>query len=210
MKFPIVRYVLGGTALSLLLAGCAGMVPPTTTDRVPAQPTALARPFHHVIDLGGRLSMRYQGERKEESLHGGFAWSQTPAQTTLTLTSPLGQTMAIIHVTPQGAKLMQDGQPVRHAANVDTLTSDALGWPLPVSGLSDWLQGFALDAAGRRFVATPQASAVTTHDGWHIHYVNWQGDSRSQYHPRRIDLARATEHGGDVFIRIVIDSWQAH
>ncbi|HYD93760.1 MAG TPA: outer membrane lipoprotein LolB [Noviherbaspirillum sp.] len=195
-------------ALPLALAGCAGMPPPVAQ---PAQATA-ARPFHDSIDLGGRLSVRYQGERQEEALHGSFAWRQTPLRTTVTLLSPLGQTVAVIDVSPQGATLTQAGQPARSAPDVDSLTAGTLGWPLPVAGMREWLQGFALDAAGRRFVASPAAAEVVTRDGWHIRYANWldENGAAADNRARRVDLARRTEQAGDVSIRIVIDSWQPH
>lgn len=179
-------------------------------DEAPA--VAAARSFKDTIDLGGRLSVRYQTNNKEEALHGSFIWSQTPAQTTVTLLSPLGQTIAVINVSPNGATLAQGGQPVRSADNVDALTAETLGWPLPVAGLREWLQGFALDAAGRRFIATPAAPEITTRESWRIRYAAWleENSATAQSRPKRIDLARATEQAGDVSIRIVIDSWQAH
>lgn len=183
------------------------MAPPAATE--PAPLLGVARPFQGTIDLGGRLSVRYQNNGKDEALHGNFSWSQTPARTSVTLLSPLGQTMAIIDVSPEGATLVQAGQATRSAGSVDSLTTDMLGWPLPVAGMRDWLQGFAVDAAGRRFVATPANQEVTTRDGWRIHYASWQDGSPSAA-PKRIDLARATEQAGNVSIRIVIDTWQTH
>jgi outer membrane lipoprotein LolB len=214
MNVHIVRRSLV-VALPLMLAGCASLPMPTLTSKeAPASPVldAALRPFHATIDLAGRLSVRYQGPREEEALHGSFLWAQKPTQTTVTLLSPLGQTIAIIDVTSEGATFIKGGQAVRHAADVDALTAETLGWPLPVAGLRGWLQGFALDANGRHFVAAPQAANVTTRDGWRIHYANWQDETAPvfQNRPKRIDLARFTEQAGDVFIRIVIDSWQVH
>lgn len=201
-------------ALPLVLAGCAIAPAPTPPGdkAAPLPAQATTRVFHDTIDFGGRLSARYQNGLKEEALHGSFTWTQTPAQTKVTLLSPLGQTIAIIDVTPLGATLMQGGQPSRSAADVDTLTADAFGWPLPVAGLRDWLQGFAIDRTGQRFIAAPDTAQVVTRDGWQIRYASWYDDaaSSSQRRPKRIDLARFTEQAGNVSIRIVIDSWQAH
>jgi outer membrane lipoprotein LolB len=207
MNFRIARQL--AIVLPLLLAGCASMVPSVATTG-DAQPATVSRSFQETIDLGGRLSVRYQSRNREETLHGSFVWSQTPTRTTVTLLSPLGQTMAIIDVSPRGATLAQGGQPVRSASNVDTLTAETLGWPLPVAGLREWLQGFAKDTHGRRHVATPVAPEVSTQDGWHIRYANWLDETAQQSRPKRIDLARATDQAGDVSIRIVIDTWQAH
>lgn len=195
--------------LPLLLAGCASVTPPSVPSKdVPPQ---VKRVFHDTLDLGGRISVRYQRAQKEEALHGSFGWTQTPTHTSVTLMSPLGQTIAVIDVTPQVATLMQGGQTARTAADVDALTAETLGWPLPVGGLREWLQGFAVDRAGQPFVATPQDAEVITRDGWRIRYANWQSAAPStQQRPKRIDLARFTEQAGDVTIRIVIDTWQVH
>jgi len=202
-------YVIAAT-LPLTLAGCAGM--PPSAGNVPSQAHYAARPYHDKIDITGRLSVRYQGERNEESLHGSFNWTQSSQRTGITLLSPVGQTVAVIDVTAEGASLTRAGQPARSAPDVDSLTSDTLGWPLPVAGLRDWLQGFGLDATGQRFVATPSAPEVTTSDGWRIRYANWldENPATPDNRAKRIDLARWTAQAGNVSIRIVIDSWQPH
>jgi outer membrane lipoprotein LolB len=189
--------------LPLLLAGCASLSPSGGNGMT--QSTA-AQPYRDAIDLSGRLSVRYQNNGKEEALHGSFIWTQNPARTSVTLLSPLGQTLAIIDVTPAGATLSQAGQPVRAAADADALAAGTLGWPLPVAGLRDWLQGYAVDANGSRFIASPQTTDVATRDGWRIRYAGWQDESPNR--PKRIDLERSTAQAGDVFIRIVIDKWQ--
>jgi outer membrane lipoprotein LolB len=193
-------------ALALLLGGCASMVPPAETENAALS----ARPYLDAISLTGRLSIRYQQNGRDEALHGGFAWDQHPGRTSVTLLSPTGQTLAVIDVGRDGATLTQAGQPVRAAGEVDALVAQALGWPLPVAGLRDWLQGFAVDAAGRRFIATPQKEDVTTSDGWRIRYASWQDNLQPPPAriPKRIDMERYTAQAGDVAIRIVIDTWR--
>lgn len=197
-------------AIPLLLSACA--TAPLSVADADRQSAVAARPFHRTMDMTGRLSVRYQVRGKEEALHGSFTWSQNPNRTTVTLLSPLGQTMAVINVSPEGATLQQGGQQVRGAPDVDALTAETLGWPLPVAGLREWLQGFAIDNSGKRFIATPSTAAVVSNDGWRIHYAAWHDDASppAQLRPKRIDLARTTDQAGDVSLRIVIDTWQPH
>lgn len=197
-------------ALSAVLAGCATVAPPAAP---PATPTAQAtRPYFQTIDMTGRLSVQYARGGGDESLHGSFNWSQSPERTVVTLLSPLGQTLAVIDVQPGSATLTQSGQLPRAAADADGLAQAALGWPLPVAGLRDWLQGFIPDRQGQlRGMAPESGATASTPDGWHITYAAWQQDNSSAGavpRPRRIDLARQTMEAGLVKLRIVIDNWQ--
>lgn len=189
---------------ALLLSGCASLQAPSSTD--PA--TAALRAYEPAIDLGGRLSVRYEMPHGEEAIHGSFQWQQGPTGARVTLLSPLGQALARIEMEPGRASLQQPNQAPRSAPDVDTLTADALGWPLPVAGLRQWLQGFGHDAHGQAFVATPHTGPIVTRDGWQLHYAAWHDDGNGTLRPRRIDLARHTRQAGEVAIRIVIDTWQ--
>lgn len=190
--------------ITLLLTGCAALAPPAP----PAPAAQQARPYHDAIELGGRLSVRYQQNGREEAVHGSFTWAQTPERTNVVLLSPLGQTIAAIDVTPATATLSQANQPPRAAADVDALAQQALGWPLPVAGLRNWLQGFVTGADGRRQAVPAADDSTLASDGWRIRYASWQDAGGAAAYPKRIDLERDTASAGTVALRIVIDSWQ--
>lgn len=192
------QYLLIMTLTGALLSAC-------TTVQRPLSPLPVA-PYREALELSGRLSVNYQKDGKSEALSGKFSWRQDGAATDVSLASPLGQTIATIKVTPGVATLTLSGQAPRAAADIDTLSAQALGWPLPVSGLRDWLQGYATAADGSRFAASPQADKVTTRDGWRLHYVSWQDASAAAPLPKRIDAERSAGPQADaVAIRIVLD-----
>lgn len=196
------RLLLTGAMLGL--GGCASMAPSShSTAEAQAE-----RPYHAAIDISGRLSVRYQQQGSEQALHGSFDWQQTSRATRVTLRSPLGQIVAVIAVTPEGATLTKAGEVTHRAADVDALTAQVLGWPLPVAHLQDWLQGFVRDDRGE-LCAVPidGEQRVQTADGWQLHYAGWQTDA-AQTHPKRIDLERHTRQAGQVALRIVLDNWQ--
>lgn len=206
MNRPIRTAFLLGT---LLLAGCAMLSSPP--EAAPSSPATSARAYHETISLGGRMSVRYQQNGQDEALHGGFTWHQQSQRTSILLRSPTGQTLAAIDVTPTSSTLTQAGRPPREAADIDQLAAQTLGWPLPVSGLRDWLQGFGTAQDGSRFVAVPgRDNSFVTQDGWQLRYDSWQPltEAGSGARPRRIDLERMTEQAGPVSLRIVIDDWQ--
>lgn len=197
---------------AMLVAGCANLAPPAGGTGEAGATAQGPRTYRQNIVLEGRLSLRYQQNQEERSVHGSFVWTQTADQTHLRLLSPLGQTIALIDIKPGLAVLTQSGQPPRSAGDADQLMAQTLGWPLPIAGMRDWLQGFATDAGGKAFAAQAPANgddavAVTTRDGWRIQYLNWQAASTdgSARLPKRIDLDRYTEQAGEVAIRLVID-----
>jgi len=159
--------------------------------------------YRETIELAGRLAVTYQKDGQPANLNGNFTWSQQPGRIDVALSSPFSQ-IAAISVTPQQATLTEAGRQPLVAKDIDTLTAQALGWPLPVAGLSDWLQGYAIGADGKRYQASPANNTVTTNDGWRLRFASWQDEKAAHPMPKRIDAARTTA-SGELEIRIIID-----
>ncbi|NHZ88243.1 outer membrane lipoprotein LolB [Massilia sp. CCM 8733] len=191
-----------------LVLACAALLSACATPDANLSREGVAA-YRDAIELGGRLTVNYQKDGQTETLTGKFNWNQTPAAVNVSLASPLGQTIATISVTPESATLTQGDRAPRVARDIDSLTAQALGWSLPVSGLRDWLQGYATGADGQRFAASPAANTVTTADGWRLTYVSWQdtaGAGAAKPMPKRIDVARVASATVEAMeIRIVID-----
>ena len=191
------RLFLPALALAFALGGCAT----TTSNNV-----ATVGAYRDTIELSGRLSVNYQKSGNVESLTGSFDWTQRPGTVDVTLANPLGQTIATIAVTPQSATLTQAGRAPVTEADIDTLTQRTLGWPLPVAGLRDWLQGYAVDGQGQRFAASPARNEVLTRDGWRLRFVEWLDPNAAQPAPRVIHAERAAAGDiQDLQIRIVVN-----
>jgi outer membrane lipoprotein LolB len=181
-----------------LLSGCASTGGALSQSQVAA--------YRNAIDLSGRLLVNFEKDGKPDTISVKFTWTQTPGAVDASLLSPTGQTVARINVTPQAATLTQSGRPPRVAPDIDSLTAQTLGWSLPVSGMRDWLQGYATTAGGKRFAASPANNSVTTADGWVLTFVSWQDDKAAQPMPKRIDAKRAaTAASGELALRIVLD-----
>jgi outer membrane lipoprotein LolB len=196
-RLHALRFVASACAITLLSA-CA-----TVPANLSQAPVAA---YRDTIDLNGRLSVNYQKDGKPETLSVKFSWSQNGSHIDVNLASPLGQTLARVSVTPESATLTQTDRRARVARDIDALTTQALGWSLPVSGLRDWLQGYATMPGGKRFVASPANNTVTTADGWRLTFVSWQDEAAAQPVPKRIDAERsATATSDELAIRIVID-----
>jgi len=170
----------------------------------PTANTLSPRHYHQQIDMAGRLSVQYEKNNQPQALHINFTWSQTPQQTLITLASPTGQTLATILVNAQGAQLSQADRPPQFARDVNQLMANTLGWPLPVNGLRDWLQGF-VDATHHVAITSANADTFSV-DGWNLIYKSWEIESNVE-RPKRLDVTRQTEQAGLVSLRIVIDEW---
>jgi outer membrane lipoprotein LolB len=180
---------------AVLLAGCASA--PLSTSTPPE--------YRSTFDAAGRLTVNYRKDGNPESLTGKFTWAQVPGRIDVSLSSPMA-TIATITITPESATLVQADKVPRVAKDIDTLTAQSLGWSLPVSGLRDWLQGYATGADGKRFVATPANNSVLTADGWRLRFVSWQDEAAPHPVPKRIDAERnASATADQLAIRIVID-----
>lgn len=195
---------------ALLSTGCASLnnqtkAPATAvTSTANASNTASTRQYQQQIQISGKISIQYQQADKPQSLPGGFEWEQDAQGIRINLLSPVGQTMARITQTVQGATLEQDGKAPRTASDLDQLLQDTLGWSLPVAGLRDWLQGFVA-ADGKPLVAVKAEDQTVNTQGWKLRYVSWH---EQPSFPKRIDLQRYTEQAGDVSIRIVVNEWK--
>jgi len=190
--------LLMSVTLSLLLGGCAG---------IPTHDTAQAgagqqRTYHEDIEFSGRLLVLYQQNEKEQALPGNFEWKQNKDSTLVTLLSQFGQIVATITVDADGATLVQAKQPPKHARDLDSLMDETLGWPMPIAGMRDWLQGFVRNARGERTAVATGNDATLPSDGWQLRYASWQDDFSL---PKRIDLNRYTAQAGNVSLRIFLD-----
>ena len=165
--------------------------------------------YEDKLFIAGRINIQFQRiqqngqEIEAKSVTANFEWLQTESDTTVTLISPLGQTIATIKQNSFGASMQQAKEPLRTAPDIDTLLSETLGWPLPMAGMRNWLQGYAISRQRRR-AAIPAQDQILQADGWQLHFVSWQQEAE-QIYPKRIDLQRQTTQAGEVKLRIVID-----
>jgi outer membrane lipoprotein LolB len=193
---PITRFsrqLLSAVTIALVLTGCA------TTTNLSTAPVAA---YRDTIELNGKIAVNFQNG-EHPPVNGKFTWTQRPGRVDVAVFDPFNQTVAEISVTPDAATLTQPKREPRTAKDIDTLTQQTLGWTLPVAGLRDWLQGYAVDAQGKRFAASPANNNVVTRDGWRLRFVDWQQGTATPM-PRVIKAERSTAGNGELSINIAI------
>ncbi len=115
-----------GAAAALLLAGgCAQLA----GERRP-QPTGA---------WSGRMSLRIDSQ-PVQTFSALFELRGSPEAGELSLTSPIGSTLAQLHWAP-GEALLKNGSEVRRFDSVDALIEAATGAAIPVTALFAWLGG---------------------------------------------------------------------
>ncbi|HTS22925.1 MAG TPA: lipoprotein insertase outer membrane protein LolB [Casimicrobiaceae bacterium] len=186
---------IGAAVLAAALLGaCApgGLQRTSATARLPAAQA--------VFEASGRLSARHGAD----ALAANFQWRHAGEGDELELSSPLGQTIAMLTGDGGGARMRTSQGRVLGAPSWTELTREGLGWPLPVDGLEYWIQG--VPRPGASFAAEPDADgrvAVLRQDGWTIAYQGYVQRADDAWRPTRM-----TATYPEVELRLAIDRWR--
>ena len=168
---------LAAAATLLLAAACATLAPPETP---PPQLEGVPKSF----EMTGRLAMR----RGQESEIAQLRWTRRAGADTWVLASPLGNEVARIDSTPDGATLHQAGGDSERAPSFEALTRRVLGVDLDPAWLAEGLHGKA---------------PSNLPDGWQFTIDETQPAGE-------IRLAkRITVRKDDTVVRLVVDSYRA-
>jgi outer membrane lipoprotein LolB len=87
----------------------------------------------------GRMSLRIDSQ-PVQTFSALFELRGSPEAGELSLTSPIGSTLAQLHWSP-GEALLKNGSEVRRYESVDALIEAATGAAIPVGALFGWLAG---------------------------------------------------------------------
>ena len=124
-------------ALAMVLAaGCAS--PPRAVESGPAS----AGPW------SGRLALQVK-DNPSQSFSALFELRGNAQAGELALSTPLGNTLALLAWAPGSATLRSNGQ-TQQFDSVNTLVTRATGSAIPLAALFDWLRGVATPVAGWR------------------------------------------------------------
>jgi len=143
------RVLAACPVLLALLAGCASLPPPAAS---PGEP------------ISGRLALQIAAHADEPARHYGstFELHGDAGAGTLTLTTPLGTTIARAHWRPgEVALVTTEGE--RHHPDLDAMTRAVFGESLPLAALFDWLRARPWPQAPSEAVAGGFSQL-----GWHV------------------------------------------
>lgn len=186
---------------SLLLNGCATKPKIKSVDNPVVYQQHLAKLNNiHDFDIAGKIGVIYQGKGSS----GRMQWAHTTDHDLIEILSPLGGKVAVIEKTPNIVTLTDNKNQIKQAPDVATLTTNTLGWPLPLTGLSDWVLGKAHPQAATDGMTWDALGRLLTLDqqGWHIEYTDYAKHGETDL-PSRIRLKN-----DKVRLKLIIKDWQ--
>ena len=124
-------------------------------------------------------------------------WRHSNEADELLITSPIGQGIARINRERDQYRLVTGDSKVYRAADAESLTEQALGWRLPLAGLSDWVQGRASPGRPAETRGDVATGLELLQDGWRVAYEEFR-----EGRPFRLRLSRE-----DLEIRLIVDQW---
>jgi outer membrane lipoprotein LolB len=145
------------------------------------------------FELSGRVAVR----NAKDSGSARIFWRHSSDADEMLITSPVGQTLARIR-REGGVYRLQTGDRKEYSApDAETLTEEALGWRLPLSGLSDWVQGRPSPDRPAEVTGRAGEGLDIRQDGWRVAYEEFK-----EGRPSRMRLSRE-----GIEIRLVVDQW---
>lgn len=137
---------------------------------------------------------------KQQAVQGGFSWRDDGSRYRLDLTSPLGSIQARVEGRPGHATLTKADGAVYEARNPDELAEDALGGPIPVSYLRDWMRGRVSGATVVGMQRDELGRPVS------FEQDNWQARlSRYDTQGPGLLVLQRTEPGRRIMVRLAVD-----
>jgi outer membrane lipoprotein LolB len=146
---------------------------------------------------GFELSARVAVRHTKDSGSARIFWRHSEGADDMVITSPVGQGIARISREGDRFRLVTADKREYRAADAESLTDEALGWRLPLSGLPDWVQARASPGRPAEVNGSASEGLEIRQDGWRVTYDEFR-DGR----PFRMRLSRE-----DVEIRLVVDQW---
>ena len=150
-------------------------------------------PLEGGFELSGRVSVRHG----KDAASGRIFWRHSNDADELLITSSLGQGIARINRERDRFRLVTGDNKEYRAADAESLTEQALGWRLPLAGLSDWVQARASPGRPAEMQGDVDKGLELRQDDWRVVYEEFREGK-----PFRMRLTRE-----DLQIILVVDQW---
>lgn len=148
--------------------------------------------------LIGRIGVQADGK----GFSGKLSWQHSNASDDISLYSPLGGQIASIKKMADSVTLEDANGNSISAVDAETLTQNALGWKLPLTGLADWSLGRPTPGPVIASTWDDQGHLITLkQDGWHIEYQNYSNQN-GHFLPGKIVLKSEK-----INLKLLVETW---
>lgn len=165
----------------------------------------------HAFNLNGRIAVQMEKQGFSAIMH----WQHGDNHDVAEVFSPFGSKLAVINRIDKMVTLITADQKKLQASTVEELTEQALGFKMPLTGLSDW----ALGRPSSQGDAPTQAQyddlgriTKLSQQGWDIEYGDYQ--LVNNMYPANITLPNITLPGKmflkspKLNLKVLVESWQ--
>lgn len=185
---------------ALLLAACAALPP----QQRPVEPPTYQPHLQRISEINnfaivGRIAVLTESK----GFSGSMRWHHSADSDNIAFYSPLGTQIGQLNADTDGVTLTTSNQKTYRADDAETLTQQALGWSLPMAGLSDWVLG--RPASGTAEILAWDEAGHIAHlrqNGWDIEYPSYQEISGLQL-PAKVLLKSPK-----LDLKLVVENWQ--
>lgn len=186
------RVARGWVLAAVFLAACAPLAPP------PEAPAP--RPPRESIErfaVEARVAVK-DGER---SFTARLDWRHDAAADEMVLSSPLGQGIARLVRDAAGARL--DTADARHFedSDLEALSAQVFGQPLPLAGMPRWLLGRRADGGRADRHDSRGRPTLISERGWRVEYAGYESEAGDAL-PNLVHFSREP-----LELRLRIDRW---
>jgi outer membrane lipoprotein LolB len=187
--------------LGLIVAACSTLPQSPAVTLPPAQYQAHLQQISKIryFAIHGRIAVLTEAK----GFSGGLRWHHHSEGDDVDFYSPLGSQLGKLTRDASGVTLTTSNQKTLHANDAEALTQKALGWSLPMDGLTDWMLG--RPAQGKSEVLAWDNDGNITHmkqQGWDIQYSGYT-DFDGIALPEKITLKSQK-----LDLKLVVETWQ--
>ncbi len=186
--------------LMLILGGCAEkpvLIPESYDYRDQLMPLKSLENW----EVNGRMSI----QTSEEAFSASFQWRKLINYQRIEITGMLGQTYAILEITPQRTLLtVSDEEPIT-ARDLDSLMWTQLGFTIPVELLNDWIKAYPTQSTEKSIILDDDGFIIgMSYLDWRVNYKRYKKfqDVSSIYLPSRVTVTNSRET-----IKLAVKEW---
>lgn len=150
------------------------------------------KPIEHAeqttFNMDARMAVQFQESGTGKDSSGKLHWEEYPSATDITLSTPFGNAIAMVHITPTQATYKGSDGSVVTEDTADELFYRLFGMDLPIANLRDW-------------IGTPNKPLVKVRDehGWHVVITDTFSNPNLA---RRLEVSRTTPNALSLFVAI--------